>query len=146
MKLLKISLTLAFVAPLFIGCSAKEIKPTARKVRITTKEPSQKRCKYLGQISGDQGNFFTGGWTSNKNLEVGARNSLKNEAAELGANVVHLVTNRAANTGSGGQWGGHSSQTNVIYVGEAYYCKKHRSRTRSRSAKKNIGKTNSNNG
>lgn len=39
---------------------------------------------------GSQGNWFTGDVTSNKNLVIGARNELRNEAYKLGANVVYV--------------------------------------------------------
>lgn len=102
------------------GCAANELKPGAEKVRFTQMEP--KGCRYLGEVTGNQGNFFTGGWTSNENLETGARNDLKNKAAEMGGNVVLLLTNRAGQTGNySGGWGG-GSQTNVAMSATVYRC------------------------
>lgn len=101
----------------FAGCSATTLSPGAQRIRITTKEPSSK-CQYLGDAVGEQGGSFTGKFTSNKNLEIGARNDLKNQALAMGGNVVHLITDRAGDTGSN-----HSSgQTNVIYSGAIYKC------------------------
>lgn len=106
------------------GCAATPLNPEARMVRIVTSEPAG--CKYLGEVTGNQGDFFTGEFTSNANLETGARNSMKNEAAKLGANTVQLISNRAGQTGSfslsQGTGGGSSEQTNVTYVGVAYKC------------------------
>lgn len=106
------------------GCAAAPLMPEAHQVRIVTNEPAG--CKYLGEVTGNQGNFFTGGFTSNANLETGARNEMKNEAAKLGANVVQMLTNRAGQTGSmslsGGTGGGSTEQTNVTYTGIAYKC------------------------
>jgi hypothetical protein len=76
----------------------------------------------LGEATGNQGNFFTGAWTSNENLETGARNDLKNKAAGMGGNVVVLLTNRAGVTGSAGQYGGSMQQTNVTVTGTVYRC------------------------
>src|SRR4051812_9254343 len=100
------SVTYGALMLLVVGCAAAKIKPGADKVRFAHNEPTG--CKYLGEATGNQGNFFTGGWTSNSNLETGARNELKNKAAELGGNVVVLLTNRAGQTGSYGQYGGSS--------------------------------------
>lgn len=114
------------------GCSA--IQPTSPEVNskvIATGNPPPKGCKYLGQVLGNQGNFFTGAWTSNANLEQGSMTDLKNKTYALGGNYVQLVTNRAGVTGGGymggdghgGFWGSSSSeQTNVTSTGNAYRC------------------------
>lgn len=119
MKLRNMMLVSAFAA--LCSCASIEVDPMATHVLITPIAPA-KNCKYLGQVVGNQGNFFTGSWTSNKNLEVGAMNDLKNQAAKLGANYVHLITNRAGNTGSLDQFGGSLEQTNVTNLGNAYSC------------------------
>lgn len=105
---------------LLAGCSAQQLKPGADKIRVFQTEP--KGCKYLGEATGNQGNFLSGGWTSNENLETGARNTLKNKAMEMGGNAVAILTNRAGNTGSFGQYGGGMSQTNVTLAGTVYNC------------------------
>jgi hypothetical protein len=106
------------------GCSPIPVNPGAQKVQLVTTEP--KECEYLGEATGNQGNFFTGGWTSNANLETGARNDLKNQAAQMGGNTVMILTTRAGQTGhvglSNGSGGGGSEQTNVTYVGTVYRC------------------------
>lgn len=108
-----------------MGCSPIPVSPGAQKIRIVTSEPRD--CDYLGDVTGNQGNFFTGGWTSNANLETGARNDLKNQAAQMGGNTVVIITTRAGQTGSvgmaGGSGGGGSEQTNVTYVGTVYRCR-----------------------
>ncbi len=112
------------IVGLLAGCAAAPLMSDAHQVRIATNEPTG--CKYLGEVTGNQGNFFTGGFTSNANLETGARNEMKNEAAKLGANVVQMLTSRAGQTGSmglyGGTGGGRTEQTNVTYTGIAYKC------------------------
>src|SRR5688572_25890931 len=79
------------------ACSAIQIKPGAYRV-LVSKNPAQAGCKYLGTVVGSQGNFFTGSWTSNKNLSEGAMNELKNRAHDLGGNYVQIETDRAGNT------------------------------------------------
>ena len=103
-----------------LGCAAVQLNPAGQKVRFMQAEP--KGCKYVGEATGNQGNFFTGPWTSNANLETGARNILKNKAAEMGGNVVVLLTNRAGQTGSVSREGGGMQQTNVTLSGTVYDC------------------------
>src|SRR4051794_40572740 len=97
---------------LFTGCAAQELKPGAERVRFMQQEP--KGCTYLGEATGNQGNFFTGKYTSNEALETGARNTLKNKALDMGGNVVVVLTNRAGQTG---ETRGASAQTNVALAG-----------------------------
>lgn len=111
------------------GCASIPMDPQAARI-IAAPDPAPKGCKYLGQVVGNQGNFFTGGYTSNRNLEEGAMNDLKNKASKLGANYIQLITNRAGVTGSmggsfdrqGGFMSGSSAQTNVTNLGNAYHC------------------------
>lgn len=115
----RITLVLAAGA-LLAGCQATQVNPNAAKVRITNNEPTG--CEYLGEVTGNQGNFFTGGWTSNENLETGARNDMKNKAAGMGGNVIVMLANRAGNTGSYDRYGGGTQQTNVAYSGTVFKC------------------------
>ena len=114
---------------LLSGCSSIPVSPEAYRVVVAPDKPPV-GCKFIGQVVGNQGNFFTGGFTSNRNLEEGAMNDLENRASALGANYIQLITNRAGVTGSmngsfgrqGGYMSGNSEQTNVTNLGNAYYC------------------------
>ena len=118
------SWTLILFISALIGCAANPLLPGAEKVRIVTSDP--KGCEYLGEATGNQGNFFTGAWTSNENLETGARNALKNSAFQLGGNTVLIISSRAGVTASfnvsNGYGGGSSEQTNVTYSAAVYRC------------------------
>ena len=108
-----------------VGCSSIPLEPEAQKIIVSPNQvPSG--CKYLGQVIGNQGNFFSGSYTSNRNLEEGAMHDIKNQASKLGANYVQLITSRAGSTGSisgaDGSFGGGTSQTNVTNLGNAYRC------------------------
>lgn len=112
----------AVVVANLAACAATQVDPSASQIRLTHTEPG-KECKFLGDITGNQGDFFTGVFTSNANLETGARNDLKNKARALGGNVVYLLTNRAGQTGSyDADYGGSSQQTNVTLGGNVYRC------------------------
>ncbi len=117
---MKTQLAILSLGILFTSCAATVLNTGADKVRFVQQEP--KDCKYLGEATGNQGNFLTGGWTSNENLETGARNELKNKVFEMGGNTVMVLTNRAGATGSYGMYGGSSQQTNVTLTGTVYSC------------------------
>lgn len=100
-----------------VACSSTKLNLGAEKIRVVTETP--KGCKFLGQVSGSQGNFFSGKFTSNSAMEEGAMNDLRNETHKLGGDTLHLLTNRAGVTGD--KHGG-STQTNVTMTGSAYEC------------------------
>ncbi|MDZ7661470.1 DUF4156 domain-containing protein [Thiohalophilus sp.] len=106
------------------ACSAIPLQPGAEKVRLTHQEP--KNCQFLGDVTGSQGNEFTGELTSNSTMETGARNDIKNKAHALGGNVVYFLSHRAGQTGEFGSVGnsfyGSSYQSNVTLSGNVYKC------------------------
>lgn len=101
---------------LLTGCMANSVTPQGQKVVIVQSLPTQYQCTYKGEVAGSQGNWLTGSWTSNSNLALGARNDLRNEAAELGANVV-LITETINATDE------DNSLENITHVGRAYLCR-----------------------
>lgn len=99
---------------------AKKMVPGANEnVIVSTKQPDLSKCKFLGQISGNQGNLVSGLFTSNANLEIGAINALKNEAFKMGGNYVEIIVN---NAGASGASVLSNFQTNVDNVGNTYKC------------------------
>jgi hypothetical protein len=105
---------------LMAGCTAIPLKPGAELVRVTHVEPTG--CKWLGDVTGSQGNSYTGQYTTNANLETGARNDLKNKAAALGGNLVVLITERAGGNFDLGLEGGTVHRTDVTLTGSVYRC------------------------
>jgi hypothetical protein len=67
--------------------STTNLTDAGQRVKVSTREPSQ-NCKELGQISGSKlsaKNFVGVGET-----QEGFTNIMKNRAAEMGANYVHV--------------------------------------------------------
>ena len=95
------------------GCAAKDLRPEAKRIPILTHEP--RGCFYLGEVTGNQGGW-KGEWTSVENLETGARNDMKNKAYEMGGNAIHMLGNRASESGHWDKTGGHTKQTDVVYT------------------------------
>jgi hypothetical protein len=105
------------------ACSSVAVQPQANGVRLTHNEPGNE-CTFLGDVTGSQGDFFTGAFTSNADLETGARNDIKNKAMSLGGDTVYILTQRAGQTGSySDDFGGGSQQTNVTLSGNVYKCR-----------------------
>lgn len=120
---MKLMLAMLFTSTL-AACSSITIQPDATGVRLTHNEPSEE-CRFLGDITGSQGDFLSGAFTSNADLETGARNDLKNKAKQLGGDTVYLLTQRAGQTGSyDSEFGGSTQQTNVTLSGNVYQCAK----------------------
>ncbi|MFM0068727.1 DUF4156 domain-containing protein [Paraburkholderia aspalathi] len=110
----------AIAVLLSAGCSATAVQHDAAIVRLTNGEPTG--CEYLGDITGSEGGFWTGSFTSSRNLDEGARNDLKNRAHAMGGNVVALLTQRSAQSGATSHGSGGSSDTSVVLTGNVYRC------------------------
>lgn len=103
------------------ACSATQLTNGAENVRVMhTQPPSQ--CKYLGEVVGSQGNWLSGGYTSNKNLAQGSLNDLKNKAYKMGGNTVFIFDSKTANTGSSYYGSGSQVETSQTMMGSAYNC------------------------
>lgn len=100
------------------ACAATELIPEAALVRLTHTEPSADTCKFLGDITGNQDNIFA----SSRNLETGARHDLKNQAYNMGGNVVYLLTQRSGQTGALFNDFGSNDQSSVTLSGNVYRC------------------------
>lgn len=100
------------------GCAAISAKPGANLVTVVTEESNLDHCEFLGEVAGSQGNWITGGYTSDKNLMIGARNDLKNATYELGGDTVYI---QHMNTSGRYEASGLS---NTTVIGKAYDCRK----------------------
>ncbi len=104
------------VLTVLTGCAANPLNPGAERVEIMTTTKEVKKCAYVGDVMGSQGNRFSGTFTANENLMMGARNSIKNAAARLGADAVLIQQqHNAQHELSGGT-------ANSTLIGKAYKC------------------------
>jgi hypothetical protein len=117
-KMMKILFAMIFATTL-TACSSVAVQPAANGVRLTHNEPGQE-CTFLGDVTGSQGDFLTGAFTSNADLETGARNDIKNKTLQLGGDTIYILTQRAGQTGN---FEGAGSQTNVTLSGNVYKCR-----------------------
>lgn len=98
------------------GCAATSTTSKGSQVELLNEKPSDS-CTALGEAIGSQGNWVTGDFTSNKDLMLGARNDLRNKAAEMGGDTVYV--HNLSNTNA---WGS-AGTTNTTVVGQVYRCK-----------------------
>ena len=110
-----VSLLVVIAVEFMSGCAAIPTTPEGVKVELVNDRPTG-NCKALGEAIGSQGNWFTGDVTSNADLMLGARNDLRNKAAAMGGNVVHVQ-----NVSNASAWGS-SGTTNTTVVGRIYKC------------------------
>jgi hypothetical protein len=106
--------TLALSAVGISGC-ATPIHPDAHPVVIVAHAPDDPACRALGDVTGSQGNWFTGMVTANADLTLGARNDLKNNVHHRGGNLVTVPKPAAIENGLFGY-------SKVTYSGQAYKC------------------------
>ena len=112
-------MAMAVMAALMAGCAAKPLLPGSEQVRLS-QQPAPAACRFLGEVRGTQGNFWTAEFTSDANLIHGARNELRNAARALSANYVTIETESIShNTASGSVGGAYSA----VIIGNAYFCK-----------------------
>ena len=100
---------------LLAGCSAKEASLGAEQVSIVSEKPT--KCKFLGEVAGAQGNWLTGGYTSDKDLMVGARNDLRNATYKKGGDTVFMQS-----MNNSGRFIGSGTSSSTI-IGYAYKCR-----------------------
>jgi Domain of unknown function (DUF4156) len=110
------TLSAALAIASLVGCAATSVAPGAQVVELVNEPPNPSRCKFLGEVVGSQGNWITGDYTSNKNLVIGARNEMRNEAHKLGGNLVYVQDLKNTNAR------GSAGTTNTTAVGKAYAC------------------------
>ena len=99
------------------SCSTVQKKPDNKPVRLIQKNElsiilngKTPDCRYLGEIIGSEGHWYSYLFMSNADITQGALNDVKNKAAEQGSNIViiHQVGDFL---------------TSVTFVGQSYFCK-----------------------
>ena len=111
-------LILSFAVVFLAACAAKQASPGAEKVFVS-EDPPPAACVFVGEVQGSQGNFWTAEFTSDRNLLVGARNEMRNQALSLGANYVMVETqSHSHNTARYSLGGTYAS----VIIGNAYRC------------------------
>ena len=98
------------------ACTVIQSHPENNPVRLVQKNElnivaadNKADCRYLGEIIGSEGHWYTYLFISNTNLTQGAINDLYNKANEVGANVVFISDDI-------------NFTTSVTFYGQSYFC------------------------
>lgn len=110
--------SLLFSIAFLTACAAKPTYPGAERVFVSELPPAPE-CRFVGEVQGSQGNFWTAEFTSDRNILSGARNEMRNQALGLGANYVMVETQSHSNNTAGYSLGGTFSS---VIIGNAYTC------------------------
>lgn len=89
-KLIALSATLSL-----LGCSATPLKPHDETQRVTVRIDSQfdpEHCEYLGEVTGSEGHWYNYLFYTNPDMIKGAINDLKNNALDINADTVFMVS------------------------------------------------------
>jgi hypothetical protein len=108
---------LACAALLLSGCVAKSLSNAGSEVITVSQAP--RGCERLGDVAGASGGWITGDVTSQRDLDMGARNDLRNAAAKLGADTVQIIRREGV---SDRTFAGTSQPNRVHYSGVAWRC------------------------
>ncbi|WEM44731.1 DUF4156 domain-containing protein (plasmid) [Photobacterium sp. DA100] len=101
------------ISLLLVGCTtpSEELLPQAGQVRVfTTSLPSLDSCSWVGEVTGNEGHWYSYLFYSNDLLIQGAVNELKNNAYQMGADTVVTMSP-------------HNFTTSVSLLGTAYDCR-----------------------
>jgi len=91
------------------SCSVVTLKPEAAHVRIAADAAQIKNCRYLGEVIGSEGHWYTFLFIANRTLMQAAMDDMRNQAAARGADWVLIVDP-------------HLFSTSVTTLGLAYRC------------------------
>lgn len=112
-------MTICCIALVLLGaCAAKPLLPGSEQI-ILSKAPPPAGCRYLAEVTGSQGNFWTAEFTGDADLIHGARNELRNNAMSLHANYVQIETESFSQNSAQDSLGGTYS---AVIIGNAFNC------------------------
>ena len=94
------------------ACAASPMLPGSETI-LVSKDPAPAGCEFLGEVQGDQGNFWTAEFTSDADLINGAH--------QLEANYVKIETESFSDNTADDSLGGTYS---AVVIGNAYRCSK----------------------
>ncbi|WP_299015993.1 DUF4156 domain-containing protein [uncultured Photobacterium sp.] len=95
---------------LLTGCETTQLQPNGESIRIRWNASEQfNACEEKGMVIGSEGSWYSFWFISNEALTEGAINSVKNQAAQHGANTINLYSLQ-------------SFSTSVTLMGNAYHC------------------------
>jgi hypothetical protein len=112
-----IQASLVIVASLLVSnCAVTSLAPDNDPVRVIfhnelsgLSRTNLSDCDFLGTLISSEGRWYNSIFISNAELSRGSLNNMKNEANQLGANMVYIDNNI-------------DFETSVTFLGQAYHC------------------------
>lgn len=104
---MKLAISLSLSALLLTACVTVSLSPEGSQVRLTSNPEVVRACSYIGQVQGTD--HMNGGLAGQGAAEENAMREIRNRAAQMGSNTVHLVTSTTGFSGA-------------AVRGEAYKC------------------------
>lgn len=89
------------------ACSTVNLSAEGSQVRLTSNSDVIRNCRYLGQVQGTD--HMNGGLAGQGAAEENAMRKVRNRAAAMGADTIHLITHTTGFSGA-------------AVRGEAYKC------------------------
>jgi len=112
------TLVCAGSALLLAGCMARSLSPAGGRVAVVPEAPPG--CERLGDLVGLSHGGMRGDMSSPHDLELGARNDLRNRAARIGADTVQMTGREGIVTHG---FAGHARPSQVRHTGVAWRCR-----------------------
>lgn len=108
----------AALALLLAGCMAKSLSTEGGRVTVVDAAPEG--CTRIGDLVGLSHGGMRGDMSSPHDLELGARNDLRNQAARMGADTIQTTGSEGIVTHS---FAGHARASQVRHTGVAWRCR-----------------------
>lgn len=120
-QVLKVSLLLISCLTL-MSCYRTHLEQQAKTI-IISREPPANCCKFVRALVAHEGILFNAYLAPVRQLEIGAMNHLRNQAFELDANYVYLLTPRPNYINKlYAPWFTLPGKHDITYFGQAYRC------------------------
>lgn len=113
MNVVKIKQVLLLLCYLSLSsCSlldTQQLHDNTRQIQVVSNYEQIKGCRYISELVGSEGHWYTFFFISNTELTHASINDLKNQASEVDANIVYVEEHMGFGT-------------SVTFLGQAYYC------------------------
>ncbi|PKG80935.1 DUF4156 domain-containing protein [Colwellia sp. 75C3] len=86
-----------------------QVNEISEQVKIYDDYEQVQKCRYLGELVGSEGSWYTFFFISNTDLTLASIADLKNKAISIGANSIHIEDHMGFST-------------SVTFLGHAYEC------------------------
>jgi len=113
MKVVTVTKALLLLTSLLLtSCTllqTQQLHDNTRQINVISNYEQIRDCRYISELVGSEGHWYTFFFISNTELTLASINDLKNQASDVGANTVYVEEHMGFGT-------------SVTFLGQAYYC------------------------